>query len=83
MLKELPDLQRLTTRVSTNRASPRDLGGVRKGLRELPKIKAKIAGRGAKLLNELEGRLELCPDLREVLDLGLADELPSNVKDGA
>ncbi len=82
MLKELPDLQRLTTRVSTNRASPRDLGGVRKALRELPKIKAKIAGRGARLLNELEGRLELCPDLREVLDLGLADELPPNVKDG-
>lgn len=82
MLKELPDLQRLTTRVSTNRASPRDLGGIRKALRELPKIKAKIAGRGAKLLNELEERLELCPDLREVLDLGLADELPPNVKDG-
>src|SRR5262245_43760835 len=81
-LGEIPDLQRLTTRVSTGRASPRDLAGVGKALRLLPKIKAKVTGRQSTLLKELEGRLELCPDLRELLDRGLADDLPYNPKDG-
>jgi DNA mismatch repair protein MutS len=82
LLGQVPDLERLTTRVSTNRASPKDLCGVGRALRLLPKIKAKVAGRSAKLLNELEGRLELCPDLRELLDRALADDPPYQAKDG-
>src|SRR5207237_1273240 len=74
LLASIPDLQRLTTRVSTGRASPRDLAGVGRVLRLLPKVKAKVAGRHARLLKELEGRLELCPDLRELLDRGLTDD---------
>jgi DNA mismatch repair protein MutS len=82
LLKDVPDLQRLTARVSTGRATPRDLVAVAKSLRLLPKIKAKVTGRQTKLLNELEGRLELCPDLRELLDGGLADEPPTNTSEG-
>src|SRR5262245_23522315 len=81
-LGEIPDLQRLTTRVSTGRASPRDLAGVGRALRLLPRIKAKVTGRQSKLLKDLEGRLELCPDLRELLDRGLADDVPPTPKDG-
>jgi DNA mismatch repair protein MutS len=82
LLAEVPDLERLTTRVSTGRASPRDLWGAGRALRLLPKIKAKVAGRQAKLLNDLDGRLELCPDLRELLDRSLADDPPPSAKDG-
>jgi DNA mismatch repair protein MutS len=82
LFKEVPDLARLTTRVSTNRASPKDLVGVARSLRLLPKIKAKVAGRKAGLLNDLEARLELCPDLRELLDSSLADDPPYTAKDG-
>ncbi len=82
LLGNLPDLPRLTTRVGTGRATPRDLAGIGRALRTLPKLKAKLAGRHATLLTDLEGRIELCPDLRELLDRGLADELPLNSKDG-
>lgn len=82
LLADIPDLQRLTTRVSTGRASPKDMAAIRRALRCLPKIKAKITGRHAKLLNELERRLELCPDLRELLDRGLTDDPPYAPKDG-
>jgi len=81
-LQEAFDLQRLTARVSTGRASPRDLGAVGKTLRLLPRLKAKITGRRAPLLRELEGRMELCPDLREAIDAALVDEPPLNAKDG-
>ena len=82
LLAEIPDLQRLTARVSTGRASPRDLAAIGRALRALPRIKAKISGRQTRLLHELESRLGLCPDLRELLDRGLTDDPPNTAKDG-
>jgi DNA mismatch repair protein MutS len=82
ILGEAYDLQRLTTRISTGRASPRDLAGVRDTLRLLPRLKARVTARRAALLNELESRLELCPDLRELLDGALVDEPPTNPREG-
>ena len=76
------DLQRLTTRVSTGRASPRDLAAVSHTLRLLPKVKARITARRAALLADLEARLELCPDLRELLESALADDPPLSPKEG-
>jgi DNA mismatch repair protein MutS len=82
LLKDLPDMQRLTTRVSTGRASPKDLAAIAKALRLLPKVKARLIARKSRLLNDLEARLELCPDLRELLDSALNDDPPYNPKDG-
>lgn len=81
-LTEVFDLPRLTARVSTGRASPRDLGAISRTLRLLPRVKAKITARRAPLLRELEGGLELCPDLRTALDAALADDLPLSPREG-
>jgi DNA mismatch repair protein MutS len=82
LLKNVHDLQRLTARVSTGRAGPRDLAALGQSLRLLPRIKAKITARRASLLVELESRLELCPDLRELLDAALVEEPPINSREG-
>ncbi|HVS35220.1 MAG TPA: DNA mismatch repair protein MutS [Gemmataceae bacterium] len=76
------DLQRLTTRVSTGRASPRDLAAVGRTLALLPRIKAKVTARHAALLRDLESRLELCPDLREAIESALVDAPPISAKEG-
>jgi DNA mismatch repair protein MutS len=81
-LAEVYDLQRLTTRAGTGRAVPRDLAGVARTLRLLPHIKAKITARRAALLNELESKLELCTELREMLDAALVDEPPLTPREG-
>jgi DNA mismatch repair protein MutS len=81
-LREGFDLQRLTARVSTARASPRDLAAIARTLRLLPRIKAKVTARKASLLGELEARLELCPDLRETLDNALVDDPPLSPREG-
>jgi DNA mismatch repair protein MutS len=81
-LGEAYDLQRLASRASTGRASPRDLGSVLHTLKLLPRIKAKVTARRSALLCDLEARLELCPDLREALDAALKDELPLTAKEG-
>src|SRR5262245_4721217 len=76
------DLPRLTARVSTGRASPRDLSAIARTLRLLPRVKAKVTARRAQLLCELESQLELCPDLRAALDAALVDEPPLSAKEG-
>jgi DNA mismatch repair protein MutS len=81
-LAEAFDLQRLTARVSTLRASPRDLKAVSRTLALLPRLKARLAGRQCQLLAELEGKLELCPDLRESLEAALVDEPPQSPREG-
>jgi DNA mismatch repair protein MutS len=81
-LERLPDLQRLTARVSTARASPRDLAAIASTLRTLPKLKAKMTARRAALLCQLETRLELCPDLRLALDTALVDDPPISPREG-
>ncbi|MFO0808456.1 MAG: DNA mismatch repair protein MutS [Gemmataceae bacterium] len=82
LLKDAFDLQRLTARVSTGRASPRDLAAVTGTLRLLPRLKAKLAGRRSALLSRLDGKLELFHDLREALDAALVDEPPLSAKEG-
>jgi DNA mismatch repair protein MutS len=76
------DLQRLTARSSTGRASPRDLAAIDRTLRLLPPIKAKMTARRAALLRELESHLELCPELREMLDSALVDDPPLSPREG-
>jgi DNA mismatch repair protein MutS len=82
LLEACADMQRLTARASTARASPPDLAKIAATLRLLPKLKAKLAGRRSALLASLEQRLELCPDLRELLDKALKDDPPLSPKDG-
>ena len=81
-LEQACDLQRLTARVSTGRATPRDLAAVGRTLRTLPRLKAKVTGRKSGLLRQLEGKLELCPDIREAIDTTLVEDPPQGITDG-
>jgi len=82
LLKDAYDLQRLTARVATGRATPRDLAFLSRTLALLPKIKAKLAGRTSRRLSELEGRLELCGEVRSAIDAAIVDEPPLVTTDG-
>lgn len=73
-LDQAYDLHRLAARVATLRASPRDLGSLARTLALLPKLKAKLAGRSSDLLQTLEARLDLCPEIRSEIEAALVDE---------
>lgn len=81
-LESCADVYRLTTRVSTAKAGPRDVSAIARTLRKLPAVKAKLTGRRSSLLQELEKRLELCPDIRELLDKAIEDDPPHLAKEG-
>ena len=81
-LRKVYDVQRLLARVTTGRASPRDLSFLGRTLRALPALKARLTARKSVHLNQLEAAIDLCPDLRSRLDAGLADNCPLSSRDG-
>lgn len=81
-LSDCYDVQRLTARVATGRASPRDLVFLSRTLSMIPKLKAKLAGRSSQRLSELEQRLELCGEVRAEIDAAIADEPPLVITEG-
>jgi DNA mismatch repair protein MutS len=82
MLRRVYDVPRLLARVTTGRASPRDLGFLARTLRGLPALKAKLTARKSPLLGRLEGEIDLCGDLRGHLDAALVEDCPLAARDG-
>lgn len=81
-LKRIYDVERLLARVTTGRASPRDLNFLARTLRTLPALKAKLTARSSVLLTRLETELDLCPDIRSQLDAALEEECPLISREG-
>jgi len=80
MLKEVSDLERLNTRASLGKSTPRELGLIRDTLARLPDFK--------RALEEVEALRSLAPKLGDFSELtglllaALTDEPPSMLKDG-
>jgi len=81
-LRRMYDVERLVARATTGRASPRDLSFLGRTLKSLPTVKAKLAERKSRLLGELEGAIDLCPELRAKLESALADDCPLTAREG-
>jgi DNA mismatch repair protein MutS len=81
-LRRVYDVERLLARITTGRATPRDLGFLGRTLRSLPVLKARLAARRSGLLNQCEAELDLCPELRAKLDAALAEQCPLSCRDG-
>lgn len=76
------DLQRLTARIATGRASARDLSFLAQTLALLPKLKAKLAGRKATLLQTLEADIDLCAEVRADIETMIVDDPPLTLNEG-
>ena len=81
-LRRVYDVERLLARITTGRASPRDLSFLGRTLHSLPALKARLTARRSKLLNQCEAEIDLCPELRAKLDAGLAEECSLSSRDG-
>ena len=81
-LKQIHDLQRLTSRVATGRCSPRDLSSLAATLNQLPAVKDRLAARSSHRLQTLEERIDLCPEVRAEIDDSLIADPPAGLADG-
>jgi len=83
LLTPVRDIPRILGRLQNRLRNPRELGGVRDTLAQIPGVRAQLAAFGeGPGLAELAGRLSELPALRELLGRGLPDELPADIEEG-
>ncbi len=81
-LNEISDLERLTSRISTGRANPRELVNLKLSLKKIPIIKQLLdqaTSNESKRINESLNELE--PIINKI-ELAIDDEPPLNISDG-
>jgi DNA mismatch repair protein MutS len=81
LLTGIGDIERLTGRVVTGRAGPRDLERIGRATAILPDVAAALAGRGG-LLGLLRDALDPCADIAARITATLRDGCPIFARDG-
>ncbi|OGR48229.1 MAG: DNA mismatch repair protein MutS [Elusimicrobia bacterium GWA2_66_18] len=87
LLQQIADLPRVTSRLSTRQAGPRDLGALRRSLIRLPDLERWIAEVSfssglADLAEDLRETAKTIEPLREYLQKALTDDPPAKLSDG-
>ncbi|MDE3083947.1 MAG: DNA mismatch repair protein MutS [Verrucomicrobiota bacterium] len=75
------DIPRILGRLQNRLRNPRELGGVRDTLAQIPEIKSALASFGSQL-STLNSQLQELPQLRQLLKNALVDERPADLQEG-
>ena len=82
-LGHVRDIPRILGRLQNRLRNPRELGGIRDTLLQLPELRATLAAFGpSAALTTISAQLQELPPLRQLLVSALADELPADFTDG-
>ncbi len=82
LLGGVHDLERLTGRISLNRATPRDLSSLKNSLQRLPAVKSLLLGQSDGRLRELGESLDVLADVAGLIASALVDGPPLSLKEG-
>ncbi len=81
-LAQVRDIPRILGRLQNRLRNPRELGGVRDTIVTLPALKSALAAFTSPDLAPYIDSLAELPELRDLLQRALADELPNDIADG-
>jgi len=82
LLSNISDTERIAARISTFRASPRDLVALAATLRQIPLLRGILQQFSADLLVRLAGQCDSMDELAELLESAIKPEPPSHLRDG-
>ncbi|MHC4694752.1 MAG: DNA mismatch repair protein MutS, partial [Planctomycetota bacterium] len=82
LLSALSDPERIAARISTFRASPRDLVALAATLRKIPKLREVLEQLSVDLLAQLAGRCDSMDELADLLEAAIEPQCPSHLRDG-
>ncbi|MHC4543570.1 MAG: DNA mismatch repair protein MutS [Planctomycetota bacterium] len=82
LLSALADPERIAARISTFRATPRDLVALAVTLRRIPKLREVLEQFSADLLVQLAGRCDSMDELADLLEAAIEPHCPSHLRDG-
>ena len=81
-LRPIGDLERLAARLSTGRATPRDMMAIRSALEVIPLVRQLLAGSANPSIATLVDRLEPCAEVVTLIREAIVDEPPATLADG-
>lgn len=81
-LKGVYDIERLASRVSFGKATPKDLLQLGNTLAKVPVIKAILANFGSDVVDKIDSQIDSIPDLETLIRLAIDPEAPATVSEG-
>ncbi len=81
-LDSIRDIPRILGRLQNRLRNPRELGGIRDTLAQLPAINETLAALPDSATSGLKDQIHELPALRDLLNRALGDELPADLQDG-
>ena len=76
------DLERLMTRIVYGSANARELRSLQQTIERLPQIKASLKDTHARLLEDIDTRIDPLEDMRALIAAAIVDEPPVSVREG-
>jgi DNA mismatch repair protein MutS len=81
-LREIQDIERLTSRIFLGHANARDLIGLKNSLQSLPILKANLQPFDAPIIREFASEIENFDELNQLLESSIIDHPPLTIKEG-
>ncbi|MEE9260772.1 MAG: DNA mismatch repair protein MutS, partial [Candidatus Scalindua sediminis] len=82
LLRDVYDIERITTKVSFGRANARDIISLKQSLSVLPKLKTTISVCNSPILKSLHESLDILEEVRVLISTALVSEPPHSIRDG-
>jgi DNA mismatch repair protein MutS len=82
LLSNISDTERIAARISTFRASPRDLVALAGTLRQIPQLRQILEQFHCDLLKHISGQCDSMDELADLLDVAIEPEAPTHLRDG-
>ena len=82
LLSDIADPERIAARVSTSRATPRDLVALAGALRRVPKLREILQQFKNALASQLAEQCDSMDDLADLLEAGIEPDCPTHLRDG-
>jgi DNA mismatch repair protein MutS len=82
VLRSIPDLERLVSRISAGMANPRDLVSLRRGLEAVPALRSAVEAIRIPAMQSLAQRLRPCEDAAAAIAQSIADDPPAALDSG-
>ncbi|MDP2624642.1 MAG: DNA mismatch repair protein MutS [Candidatus Peregrinibacteria bacterium] len=81
-IEKILDLERVLSRLTLDRGTPRDLVALKVSLQQIPTIKQALQTTSTDLLRELNNQLKPLPELVDLINRAIIDEPPLNLREG-
>ncbi len=81
-LSQISDIERIATRISTGRASPRDLLHLARTLRQLPGIKLLLEECSSAMVSRLTARCDLLENIADLIESAINPDAPLTFRNG-